>query len=269
MRIPTLFTPELQKRYYGIGRILAIAGGVLFAASAFLSWSYGGKALDDMSFMGSPSTLQWFGFVLGLVLAACAAMTLVERVLDKGNPTLQGIGRISKRFGWIRGAKAAGIGVLAYIVLVLIAIALELGGLVNVEIGGWVALAAAVIGFVGTGLMTAGRAPYLERVPRLVVLEIISIAAVLAALLFAFAFALNQDDGGAFLVVLAFIGILAAVALRSGFGGWFALAGRRNRNVLVAAAFAVAFFFPFTQNGSDANMSIATQVLISRPPRWA
>jgi branched-chain amino acid transport system permease protein len=32
--------------------------------------------------------------------------------------------------------------------------------------------------------------------------------------------------------------------------------------VFTLAAFAVAFFFPFTQNGSDANMSIATSVLI-------
>ena len=32
--------------------------------------------------------------------------------------------------------------------------------------------------------------------------------------------------------------------------------------MLVLAAFVVAFFFPFTQGGSDANMSIATQVII-------
>ena len=32
--------------------------------------------------------------------------------------------------------------------------------------------------------------------------------------------------------------------------------------MLTLAAFVVAFFFPFTQRGSDANMSIACQVLI-------
>ncbi|HEY8883520.1 MAG TPA: branched-chain amino acid ABC transporter permease, partial [Dermatophilaceae bacterium] len=36
----------------------------------------------------------------------------------------------------------------------------------------------------------------------------------------------------------------------------------RHKHVLMLAAFAVAFLFPFTQNGSDANMSIASQVLI-------
>ena len=37
---------------------------------------------------------------------------------------------------------------------------------------------------------------------------------------------------------------------------------RRHRQVLILAAFLVAFLFPFTQHGSDANMSIATQILI-------
>ena len=35
-----------------------------------------------------------------------------------------------------------------------------------------------------------------------------------------------------------------------------------TRKVLTLSAFVVAFLFPFTQGGSDANMSIATQVLV-------
>ena len=49
--------------------------------------------------------------------------------------------------------------------------------------------------------------------------------------------------------------------LGTGFGGYRSASSPRttvDRSLL--GAFLVAFLFPFTQNGSDANMSIATQV---------
>ena len=172
------------------------------------------------------------------------------------------LGRISKRFGWIRGAKAFGTGALVLVAVIVVTIALELGGAVNVEYGGWIALVASGLAFLGSRLLTAGREPNLDRVPKYTWLEIVTIAGLLAALLFGAAYALAQDDGGTFVAVLVYLGVLATAALRTGFGAWVSLAGRLHRNVLVASAFAVAFFFPFTQHGSDANMSIATQVLI-------
>ena len=44
------------------------------------------------------------------------------------------------RVGWVRGAKAAGTGALVYMALIILSITLELGGLINVVYGGWVAL---------------------------------------------------------------------------------------------------------------------------------
>ncbi len=261
MRIPTIFTPELQRRHYRIGRLLALAGGLIFAASAYLPWAYASGALDDMTYLGGPSTLQFLGLVLGLILAICAAMGLVEPWAGaKGvAPALL---KVSKRVGWTRAAKVTGIGMPAYIGVVLLAIVIELGGLVTVEWGGWVALVAAVIGLIGTRLITPGRQPSLERLRTPGWVGILAIAlALLGALLLA-AYALNQVDGGSFVVILTFAGVLAAVILRSGLGGWLSAVSQRHRTVLVFAAFAVAFLFPFTQNGSDANMSIATQVLI-------
>ncbi|MFT4297336.1 MAG: branched-chain amino acid ABC transporter permease [Micropruina sp.] len=261
MRIPTVFTPALQRRYHGLGRILALAGGLVFAVSAYLPWAYASDALDDMSYLGGPSTLQFLGLALGLILALCAAMSWIEPWADT-RKLVPALLKVSKRVGWTRGAKATGIGVLAYIAVVLIAIALELGGLVTVEWGGWVALVAALSGCVGTRLLTAGRQPSLERVRTAGWVGIIAIALVLLAGLLLAAYALNQVDGGTFVVILAFAGVLTAFILRSGLGGWLSAVSQRHRMVLVFAAFAVAFLFPFTQNGSDANMSIATQVLI-------
>ncbi|MFT4225026.1 branched-chain amino acid ABC transporter permease [Micropruina sp.] len=261
MRIPTIFTPELQNRHHRIGRLLALAGGLVFAISAYLPWAYASGALDDMSYLGGPSTLQFLGLALGLILAICAAMGLVEPWAGaKGiAPALL---KVSKRVGWTRAAKVTGIGMLIYIAVVLLAIVLELGGLVTVEWGGWVALAAAVIGLIGTRLITPGRQPSLERLRTPGWVGILAIALVLLGALLLSAYALNQVDGGSFVVILTFAGVLAAFILRSGIGGWISAVSQRHRTVLVFAAFAVAFLFPFTQNGSDANMSIATQVLI-------
>ncbi len=264
-----LITPELQRRSWNLSRILCTVGAVGFAVSAFLPWAYGADALDDMTFLGSPSVLQFLGLSLAIILLLIMAMTIIEPWLggptgthSPKSPLAATLVAISKRIAWVRGARATGIGMLVYIALTLVAIALELGGLVNIEYGGWIALLSALVAFAGSRLLIPGREPYLDRVPKFPVLEIIGIALMLAVILFAAAYALNQDDGGVFLVLLAGIGVLTAIALRTGLGGWLSEAGQRHRNVLVFSAFLAAFLFPFTQNGSDANMSIATQVLI-------
>jgi branched-chain amino acid transport system permease protein len=84
----------------------------------------------------------------------------------------------------------------------------------------------------------------------------------MGAALFATAFALNIDDGGTFVSFIAFLGTFVAVLFRVGVMGFLSGVSQRHRKVLILAAFVVAFLFPFTQGGSDANMSIATQVII-------
>ena len=261
MRIPTIFTLEVQKRHHKLGRALAVAGGLVLAASAYLPWAYTDEALDDMSYLGGPSTLQFLGLALGLILALCAAMGWIEPWAD-ARGFAPAVLKVSKRVGWTRGTKAAGIGVLAYIGFILLAIALELGGLVTVEWGGWVALIGALLGFTGSKLLTPGRTPGLERLRSAAWVEIVAIALLLLFALLLTAYALNQTDGGTFLAIIVFVATITAVIMRSGLGGWLSRAGQKHRTVLVFSSFTVAFLFPFTQNGSDANMSIATQVLL-------
>jgi branched-chain amino acid transport system permease protein len=203
-----------------------------------------------MSLFGYPSPLQIFGMVLGLLVAG---LIICSRRIKP---------RAKIRVGWVRGAKAAGTGALVFLILVTVAITLELGGLVNVVWGGWIALLGAVIAFVGTRLMVADPTPTLERATLPAWLEILAIAVVMAAVLFASAYVLNLDDGGAFVAFLAFLITVVAVMLRTGAMGWLSAVSRRHRQVLILSAFVVAFLFPFTQGGSDANMSIATQILI-------
>ena len=251
MRLPQLITPEIQQRAHPTGRLVALAGGVVLIAAAFLPWAYSSRALDNMTVLGYPSPLQIFALILGVLVVGLIAIPM-RLTPDRRRP----------RVGWIRGAKAAATGSLVYVALILISIAAELGGLVNVVYGGWVALLGALTAFVGTRLMLADQPPTLMAAAAKPWLEILAVAVAMGLVLFATAFALNNDDAGAFVTFIAFIGAVFAVLSRVGVLGWLSAVSQRHKRVLILAAFVVAFAFPFTQGGSDANMSIATQVII-------
>lgn len=259
MRIPTLINPTFREQHGRIGRTLTIAGGVVVAVSAYLPWAYSRDALDNMTFLGGPSPLQYLGLALGLIAAIAAAMSLVEPALRARGAKVVSV---LKRFAWLRGARTAAISALIYLVVVLLAIALELGGLVTIEWGGWVGLVGALVAVAGSMIMPIGRVNRLSDAKAPAWLEIICIAILLGVGMLAVAYTLNQNDGGTFLAMIAFLSSLSAILAKLGIGAWLSGVSKRHRNVLVFAAFAAAFLFPFTQNGSDQNMSIATQVLV-------
>ena len=251
MRRPVVFTPELQQRHGKLGWLLGVVGGVLVALSALLPWSFSFEALDGPSLLLYPSPLQLMGLVLGLL--ASAGLVLARRAGSRR-------GRV--QVGWTAGARAAGLGVLVFVVIVLVSIAAELGGLVNVDYGGWVALVGALLAFVGTRLQPAGRAATLYRAAARSWLELLAIVVVMAAALFGIAYALDTDDPGTFVSFVVFVGALVTVLVGLGVMGWLSAVSQRHRKVLILSAFLVAYLFPFTQDGSDANMSIATQVIV-------
>jgi branched-chain amino acid transport system permease protein len=246
-----LVTPELQQRHGARGRLLGVVGGALFAVSALLPWSYGFDALDGMTLLFYPSPLQAMGLVLGLVVVA-AILCARRFPATRGRP----------QAGWLAAARTAASGALLFIVLILVSIAAELGGLVNIEYGGWVAFVGALLAFVGTRLVAPGAAPTLYDARARSWLELLAIVVVMAAALFGLAYALDNDDAGVFVSFVVFVGAVIAALFSLGVMGWLSAVSQRHKKVLILAAFVVAFLFPFTQNGSDANMSIATQVII-------
>lgn len=251
MILPALVKPETQARLHPTGRLIALAGGAILILAPFLKWAYTNEALDKMAFPFAPSPLQLFGLVLGVIIVGCLLATQLIKP-TKGRP----------RIGWIRAAKAAATGSLLYIGIIVISIAVELRGLINVEIGGWIALVGALTAFVGTRLMLEDRPPTLAHTQTKPWLEVLFIAALMGGALFATAFALNHDDAGSFVSFITFVAAVVTVLFRLGVMGYLSGVTERHRKVLILAAFVVAFAFPLTQGGSDANMSIATQVII-------
>lgn len=237
----------------GPARWVALAGLLLVAASAFMPWAYRSNALDDMTYWGEPSLLQWFVFGLGLIGVACLLVPVVAR---------RRAGKPRRLVNPARGAKAASVAALAYVVAIAASIALELEGLVALEPGAWVGLVGALLAVAATRALPEGHEPRLRHLASPAWAQIGAIVAALGAVLAAAAFGLGLADPGSFVAFVVLCGAVVWIAARVGVLGWLSAASARNRRVLVLSAFVVAFAFPFTQNGSDANMSIAVGVLV-------
>ncbi|GAB3623368.1 branched-chain amino acid ABC transporter permease [Mariniluteicoccus endophyticus] len=249
-----IFSEEQQNRLQGTGRIVALVGAVAIIAAPYLKWAYAASALDDMTYMGGPSPLQFLFLALGVILLLLLIAPLAFKMAFSG--------RFGRRFSPNRGAKAAASFALLYVLAAVVSIALELGGLINVEPGGWVAVAAALVAWLGTRMLPAGTEPVLGVLRTRRWIQILAIVVAMGLALVAAAFGLAQDEGGAFLVFCVFVAGVIAVFVRTGLANWLRVAANDNKTVLILSAFVVAYLFPFTQNGSDANMSIASQVLI-------
>ncbi|HEY9290779.1 MAG TPA: branched-chain amino acid ABC transporter permease [Microlunatus sp.] len=242
---------ELRRRFEPPAKIVAIVAGIVLAASAYLPWAYGADALDNLSYLGGPSFVQFVALGLGLCIAG---LVILSRIFPHG------IGRL--RIGWIRGARAAATGTLIAMIVVDLAIAVELGGSINIMYGGWIATAAALLAFVATRFMITESEPNLATAKPPAWLAILAIAVIMLVVLFAAYYALDQSDPGTFVVFGVYTGAVVAVLIRTGAMAWLTMVSRAHRKVLILSSFIVAFLFPFTQGGQQANMSIATQVLI-------
>ena len=170
-----------------------------------------------------------------------------------------------RRPAWLdpgRGLRVVGLGTLVFVVAALVAVAYQTDGLINVNEGGWLALVGALLAL-GAGHLSPEVDLDVRTWPRLKSWQEISIIVVLlAVLLFSTAYTLSIDGPATFGCLLVTILTLAIGLLAGGFGEYVTFIGQNNRRPLMLAAFLVAFLFPFTQDGSDANMSIATQILI-------
>jgi branched-chain amino acid transport system permease protein len=251
MRLPTL-PDAFVERHQSKGWPLGLAGVVIVIVGCFMSWSYDADILGDLSINLYPGALQ----ILALIVAVVA---LVLLMIVRG-PLTKLLGQ------WVDaalGLRAAGSWLLLYMALILVAISAESDGLINVNPGGWISFAGALLLFAGAHLI---KPPATLRdlsdanLPGW--FEILVIAITMGLILIAVAFALGREDAWSFVLMLVFAGTMVAIGVRTGFVTWFSHIANRNRKVVTLSAFVVAFFFPFTQQGSDANMSIATQVLI-------
>ena len=76
---------QVKIAYRYPARAAGAAGAVLMLVSIFLPWAYGSNALDDMSYYGSPSALQFCFGGLALMVLALLTIPLVGKQCDEAN----------------------------------------------------------------------------------------------------------------------------------------------------------------------------------------
>ncbi|MEU9076525.1 branched-chain amino acid ABC transporter permease [Kitasatospora sp. NPDC004745] len=113
-------------------------GALATAASAALSWTWTPDFPGDLTYTGSPAGLQWLALTAGL-------LTLALLLATQGVPGL----RWAAPSGSNNAVLYAATGALAISAFSVTAISVELGGLANLEPGGWVLAAGGILSVVG------------------------------------------------------------------------------------------------------------------------
>jgi branched-chain amino acid transport system permease protein len=230
---------------------LALGGGILTIAGTLLPWTYDEGVLEDLTVVFWPAGPQVYTLVLAIL---GVAFLLAER-----GRTVAVLGRVLT--GGAGPVRAAALMAAIVVWLSLVAIAGQLGGFVNVDPGGWVTGIGSLAMLVGSRALPPADVPEPGwSLPDW--LQILIIAVVFGLALFATAYALERDDPWTFILFLLTVAGVAMVMQRAGALAWLAETCVRHRRVMILSAFVVAFLFPLTQGGSDANLSIATQILI-------
>jgi branched-chain amino acid transport system permease protein len=229
---------------------LGLAGAGLLVLGSLLSWCDDPQVLGDLTLNGNPGSEQ----ILTIVLAVLALILLLAH-----RGPLAPLGRWADT---ALGLRALALWTLIYMAVIVAAITIEAGGLLNVNPGCWICLLAAVVLLLASRLVQPRSTRDMAQAHLPGWAEILAIVVLMASLLFATAYALGQSDAWEFVSFLVFVTAVVVTNVRAGLLSWLGHVTTRHRHVLTLAAFAAAFFFPFTQNGSDANMSIAADVLV-------
>ncbi|MFB7230976.1 branched-chain amino acid ABC transporter permease [Streptomyces fimicarius] len=250
-------------------RAITAAGAALTLASTFLAWTWTAEFPGDLTVTGYPGGLQ----VLTLV---GAAITLLF--------TLSGFG--IKGLGWLTPGgtnspvRLAALGVLGTMGFTFAAIAIELGGIVNLEPGAWIGLVGAIITVAASlGLphdqditdttptplerfLNSLRAPAPGRPKELPSwAEILIIVAAFGIGLYVVTYGIDTEYPELFVGYMIISGFAVTALFKAGLMARLSALTTKYRTIAVAAAFVAAAAFPFTQT-TDQFTLIAVNILI-------
>ncbi|MFD3913269.1 branched-chain amino acid ABC transporter permease [Streptomyces sp. NPDC058603] len=231
-------------------RALALAGGIATVASTFLSWTYTTEFPGDLTVYGYPGGLQVLTLTAGLLTALFALSALGIKGLRWLTPT-----------GSTKALQLLALGGLATTWFTVIAIAVELGGVVNLEPGGFVAAVVTVIPVVAAFLLPddTRKATRPRELPSWA--EILIIVAAFAIGLFVFTYGIDTEYAELFTGYLLTVGFAATALFKAGLIARLNALTTKYRLIAVSAAFVAAAAFPFTQS-TDQFTLIAVNILI-------
>ncbi|MFE0514530.1 branched-chain amino acid ABC transporter permease [Streptomyces sp. NPDC058964] len=266
-----------------IGRALATGGGVLTVVSTFLAWTWTADFPGDLTVYGYPGGLQVLVLIGGLLT------------------TLFGLASYGvKGLGWLTpgsadsALKMSALGTFVTAWYTVIAISAKLGGLVNLEAGGFVVAVATLAALLGALALPFERpAPELtdpddtgwelfrhksrhnwnvfkasfaakapapaDKLPAYA--EILVIVAAMALGLIVFTYGIGTEYDELFIGFLITAGFGFASLAKAGLVARVSAVTARHRTVTMIGAFAAAAAFPFTQS-DDQYATIGVYILI-------
>ncbi|NJP49538.1 branched-chain amino acid ABC transporter permease [Streptomyces sp. SBST2-5] len=285
---PDTPTAEAPRGLVGLpestGRALATAGGVLSVISTFLAWTWTAEFPGDLTVYGYPGGLQ----VLVLVGGALTALFGLASYGIKGLRWLVPAGADS-------ALKLAALGTFVTAWYTVIAISVQLGGVVNLEPGGFVVAAATLLTLLGalalpferpepdpfdpddTGweqfrhkarhqaaVIKAAFATGPVKAPARKLpgfAEILVIVAAMAIGLLVFTYGIGTEYDELFIGFLITAGFGFAALFKAGLISRLSVITGKHRNVTLIGAFVAAAAFPFTQS-DDQYATIGVYILI-------
>ncbi|MFF4797587.1 branched-chain amino acid ABC transporter permease [Streptomyces sp. NPDC001351] len=266
-----------------IGRALATGGGILTVVSTFMSWTWTAAFPGDLTVYGYPGGLQ----VLVLIGGALTTLFGLAGYGIKGLRHLVPAGGDAA----LRFAALASFATAWYTV---IAISDELGGLVNLDPGGFLVAIATLAALIGSlalpfqhpepdpidpddsdwekfknkaahkrdtikAAFAAGSPRPVGKLPAYV--EILIIAGVLALSLLVFTYGIGTEYDELFIGFLITAGFGFAALNKSGLVAQATQITARHQNITVIGAFVAAALFPFTQT-DDQYATLGVYILI-------
>ncbi|AVZ72426.1 branched-chain amino acid ABC transporter permease [Streptomyces lunaelactis] len=230
-------------------RLIAV-GGLATIASTFLSWTYTDEFPGDLTVYGYPGGLQVLTLVAGLLVLLYALASLEIKGLRWLAPT-----------GTTKALQLFALGAFGTTWFTVIAITVELGGVVNLEPGGFVAAVASAIPVAAAFQLPddTRKAARPKELPSWA--EILIIVGAFAIALFAITYGIDTEYAELFTGYLITAGLAAAALFKAGLMARLSALTAKYRSIAVAAAFVAAAAFPFTQN-TDQFTLIAVNILI-------
>ncbi|CAL9395277.1 hypothetical protein SUDANB58_01333 [Streptomyces sp. enrichment culture] len=266
-----------------IARALVTGGGLLTVLTTFLAWTWTPAFPGDLTVYGYPGGLQ-------VLVLAGGTLTALLGLASHGVKGLR----------WLTPADAgpalglAALATFATTWYTLLAISYQLGGLVNLEPGGWAAAATSLLTLLGalalpsprpepgpidpadspwerTGHRLAHRwrttrAAFTSPAPRPVpalpsYAEILIIVGIMALALTVFTYGIGTEYDELFVGFLITAGLGFAALHQAGLIAHASQITARHRNTTICGAFAAAALFPFTQT-DDQYATIGVYILI-------
>ncbi|MEV7243547.1 MULTISPECIES: branched-chain amino acid ABC transporter permease [unclassified Streptomyces] len=244
-------------------RLLIATGAVGTIASTFLSWTWTPAFPGDLTVYGYPAGLQILALVAG-ALTLLFALTLWN---TKGLRWLNPAGATSPVF-------LTALSAFAVCWFTGIAIAVDLNGLVNLDPGAYVAMAASALPVVGAlalphpapgtglrGYLTKPQQPRPGTLSPLLERGIITAGTAVALIAFTYGIGIDNDASETFIGFLLLVIFAAWGLMHTGLVDRYATMAAQHKGFASTLAFLAAVIFPFTQS-DDHNANVGVNILI-------